>query len=90
MDKLTADTITDKQIDQLEDEAAVVLDHVQVALCQIALIDGDGHDGERVDAILSGLNLSDADREMLAVIGVADARQRCADAINNASAQADS
>lgn len=70
--KLTAETITDKQIRQLSSEAAQAGDLIQVDLCNIAL-SGEDSDG-------TGTTLGTP-------CTVEYARQACADVINNARAQ---
>jgi hypothetical protein len=80
---LTADTITNAQIDQLEDEAACELDHVQVGICRIAL------DAASETTPHGSLNLTDEERARLRRMTRIQARKLCADAINNARAQTD-
>lgn len=76
---LTSETITDRQIRSLRTEARAVPDGRMAALCALAL-DDDISDEDGCD-----------DGHWMAIrdLSVQDARQRCADAINAARAQAD-
>jgi hypothetical protein len=69
-DKLTADTITDDQIQKLKVEAAAAGDDEMYAICGLAGHPGQGHPCEPLPTDVAY-----------------KARQRCADAINNARAQ---
>jgi hypothetical protein len=80
MTKLTAETITIRQIRDLRAEAEEYSDYHQVDWCDLALAahetsDADGHH----------LQSPDGDRAVTRT----EARQICADAINAARAQAD-
>lgn len=73
---LTSNTIRTSQIERLEIEAARALDHVQVALCRIAL--SDSFEGPA----WTPLNLTDWERSLLRQTTMEQAMQRCAEAIN--------
>lgn len=82
--KLTAETITTKQIRALRTEAGAAGDAVQIALCAVALASGLADVAEIDESVRSDL-------EALGIIPEhvgADiaARSLCADAINDAAA----
>lgn len=72
MNKLTADTITDDQIEALRTEAGAARDDLQVRLCDTAL----GHETHL---------LADPDGRR-STVSPGEAREICADAINEALA----
>lgn len=83
-EQLTADTITDEQIEALRAEAAEAGDPAQVAICTVALYGVDG-----VDRNVAGVDrnaATDEDWAAAVALGKSGARAACADAINEARA----
>lgn len=76
---ITADTITDDQIRALRTEASGHGDDAQITICDRALY-GTAESPSTILSLIADGHLSDAQVE---------ARQLCADAINNARAQVD-